>query len=499
MIDVKVKVHDKFSLEFKISFIASQQTGENEKREFSINTWMFVPNSLDINRNTYNKEQFYRDTKSNVRLITPVYSIKGIYTGEGSPLNKLKAAVNNLSMDAENEGLTEDYTFQIKMFSSIFKSAVRDRAYYIIEQKDPGRRIGLLDEFITDIKNVLTHYRQLRTIIEQSGISEDNRQVFNFGDDFLGNILEQNSFRIMRGLEGKEVYDEVKPRLYKFLKEENEYKSGQGYSQFDTSDETNNYLVIMRRGILKKFIESDLYLNTKKSKDGAFAEQFYYGVAAAISMIFATVVAFTAQMRYGNFTMPLFFALVISYVFKDRIKDLMRYYFSTQLGKKYFDNKRELEIQEKPIGWSKDSFDYVSEKKTPENIINMRRRTPLVEAENKIYNEKILLYKKLVQLSPQEISAYKGYRFIGVNDITRINLTHFVQKMDNPVMPMYMADEEHGYVLYRGEKVYAMHLIFRCEGGKDLYYRRFRLLINREGIKEIKEINVSEIKFNRNE
>lgn len=488
MIDVKVRIHDKFSLEFKISFITWGRNPKDVKNEFSINTWLFVPNSLDINRTTYDKERFYRDTKSNIRLITPVYSLKEIYTGENSPIDKLRKAIINLSANPDDKNYIEDYTFQVKMFSSIFKSAARDRAYYIVEEPDQEKLLVLLDQYAADTTAIINEYRELWNSIKSENISEDNRQIFAFGDDFIGNIQEQNVFRMMRRLKNNPVFEAAKPKLYKLTEKENIYKKELNYSRLDNKDETNNYLVIMRRGILKKFIESDLYLNTKRLKDGAFAQQVYYGIAAGVSMIFATIVAFTAQMRYGNFTIPLFFALVISYIFKDRIKDLMRYYFSTQLGKKYFDNKRELEIQEKNIGWTKESFDYVSESKTPESVMNIRKRTPLVEAENRIYNEKILLYKKLVQLSPEEISEYKGYRFIGINDITRFNLTHFVQKMDNPFIPIYIPDEKTGYISYNSEKVYAIHIIIRCEGGQDLYYRKFRMLLNREGIKDVTEI-----------
>ncbi len=489
MIDIKVKIHDKFSFEFKISFIATRKTKDDDKNEFSINTWLFVPNSLDINRSTYSKDRFYRDVKSNIRLITPVYSLKEIYMGDDCPVTRLKTAFYALSENPQEAQISEDYTYQIKMFASIFKSASRDRVYYIIEEQDELKIPALVDEYISDVTSIIRHYRELWVIVNNQRVSEDDKQYFTFGDDFLGNIIEQHSFRLMRLLENRLVYKKVKPVLYDFIEAENIYKSKKGYSMLDTTDATNNYLVVMRRGILKKFIESDLYLNTKRIKDGAFAEQFYYGIAAGISMIFATVVAFTAQLHYGNFTIPLFFALVISYIFKDRIKDLMRYYFSTQLGKKYFDNKRELEIQNQKIGWTKESFDFVSESKTPDEIMNMRKRSPLVEAESKIYNEQIILYRKLVQLSSTEISEHKGYKFIGINDITRFNLTHFVQKMDNPFVPLYMPDKEDGYILYTSEKVYSLHIILRCQSSENLYYRKFRLLFNREGIKEIREIN----------
>ena len=70
MIDIKTKIHDKFSIEFKIGFSGRSKLRENN---FSINSWIFIPNGLDINSSTYSNEQFYKDVKSNIRLITPRY------------------------------------------------------------------------------------------------------------------------------------------------------------------------------------------------------------------------------------------------------------------------------------------------------------------------------------------------------------------------------------------------------------------------------------------
>ena len=52
MIDVETKIHDKFSIEFKIWFSGQESS---KKNDFSLNSWIFVPNSLDVNKNTYDK------------------------------------------------------------------------------------------------------------------------------------------------------------------------------------------------------------------------------------------------------------------------------------------------------------------------------------------------------------------------------------------------------------------------------------------------------------
>ena len=73
MINIRTRIHDNFSVEFKESFVVTQQ----RKNDFAVNTWIFVPNSLDIHPDSYSKEQFYRDVKSNVSA-NPVYLLRDI-------------------------------------------------------------------------------------------------------------------------------------------------------------------------------------------------------------------------------------------------------------------------------------------------------------------------------------------------------------------------------------------------------------------------------------
>ena len=61
MIDLETKIHDKFTLEFKVGFNTETAERKTKFRDYVMNTWIFVPNSLDINAAKYSKEDFYRD------------------------------------------------------------------------------------------------------------------------------------------------------------------------------------------------------------------------------------------------------------------------------------------------------------------------------------------------------------------------------------------------------------------------------------------------------
>jgi hypothetical protein len=45
MIDENVKIHDLFSLEMKVGFVASEKQKINN---FAFSIWIFVPNNLEI-------------------------------------------------------------------------------------------------------------------------------------------------------------------------------------------------------------------------------------------------------------------------------------------------------------------------------------------------------------------------------------------------------------------------------------------------------------------
>lgn len=114
MINTRIRIHDKFSVEFKIGFYTSPK--EQNQNYFKINTWIFVPNGLDINRYTYTKEHFYSDIKSNVRLITPVYTLKEILTEGRGPFHRLERAICSCVGNIYDEAYAERYTYQVKCF-----------------------------------------------------------------------------------------------------------------------------------------------------------------------------------------------------------------------------------------------------------------------------------------------------------------------------------------------------------------------------------------------
>lgn len=486
MIDITAKIHDKFSIEFKVGFVVRRKLKENN---FVINSWLFIPNSLDINPMTYSKKQFYRDVKSNIRLITPVFLLREITEGNAIPLHNLENSFRTTASDPTRTAI-RDYEYQIKMFSAIFKSAVRNEVSHILKNTIKEDVPYLIDAYINNISSITAKYRGLRHIINVPTISQEVLNYYFFGDEFICNIIEYNSFKLIKYLERKDKkkYKESISALASLIRHEFEYKTEKGYMTIDIKNTARNREFIFRRGVLKKYIESDLFLQARKKKDGVLVEQIYYSIAAGLSMIFATAIAFSFQMKYGNFTMPLFVALVVSYMLKDRIKELMRFYFAHQLGTKYFDNKTTICVKDKPIGWSKEGVDFITDNKVPREVMEIRSRTPLLEAENRTMDEKILLYRKLVQIDREKIGKNSIYSISGINDIMRLHFNGFVQKMDDPGENLYLLNQDDTISTITGEKAYYINIIMQLQFEDQIDYKRFRIILNQSGITGLEEL-----------
>lgn len=487
MIDIKAKIHDKFAVEFKVGFVV----GEEPDNNFAINTWIFFPNSLDINPSTYDKTDFYRDIKTNVRFITPVFLLQDIAKGEAVPLQRLRVSLQNIASCPSRENAA-DYEYHIKMFSAIVKSSLREASHHIEESETTKRARTRCAHFADNVISIINAYRQAGNIIDIPEVCDELKRLYAFGDEYMSQLIESYCFRIIAYLDRLSKDGESEParcQMEELVRCEVEYRKAMGYAVVSPDDPQGNRRLVYRHNILKKYVGSVLYIKLNKKEDGKAIRQLYYSIAAGIAMVFATVIAFVFQRRFGNFSGPLFVALVVSYMLKDRIKELTRYYFAHRLGRKYFDNKAAINIKERQIGWLKEGMDFVTDDRIPAQVLEIRGRTPLLETENRIFDEKIILYRTLVYIDGDKLAQYNDYKLSGINDIFRLHINRFALKMDDPQVPLRRIHSDGSVEVVYTDRIYYMNFVMQFRYGETVEYKRFRLVMTRNGILEIEELN----------
>ena len=486
MITIQAKKHDNFSVEFKFGFVGGDDAPSHE---FVVNSWIFVPNSLDINPQTYGKKQFYRDIKSNVRLITPVYLLRDLSDAESLPFRNLRGACESVVANATASAVA-NYESHIKMAAAIFKSALRNHSIHIDNSSTVAEIAYLSEDFVAGTRRIVQEYRNIYQVVNVPTVEPKLRGYYLFGDEILSHFIDVQTLRILKKIDrvGSPQLASVRSKLVELMSEEKEYKLTMGYGAVDPKDPGGNRQLVFRYGMLKKYVESALYIRLNKKRDGFAIEQVYYSIAAGLAMIFATAVAWFAQLKYGNITGPLFIVLVVSYMLKDRIKDLMRYYFAHKLGNKFFDNKAQINIHDRVVGEIKEGVDFISDPQTPKEVLDVRSRSSLVEAENRIFEEKILLYRKRVVLDSRSLKNDSMYCMNGINEILRFHMHRFTQKMDNSEVPVNTLDAEGNVQTVRVQKIYYLNLVMQLCEGDNVNYKRFRIVMTRNGILAVEEM-----------
>lgn len=482
MIDIKVKKHDNFSVEFKFGFVVDNEADVNS---FAVNTWLFVPNSMGISPEIYGKELFYRDIKSNVRLITPVYSLHELALDSSLPYIFLKESVS----DVENGGPCNDFEYHLKMYAAIIKSAVRNETIKIMFCKDTDAAKANVCECVADIESVLCRFRGLSAGLNY--MPERERRCFLAVDEYINYILQRYLLRIVKlydSLDNSELYAS-RQKIFALVCSIRDYSASRGYGLIDDNPVHNRDLVYYR-GLLKKYIESDLYIGLSKRRDGVAVEQLCYSIAAGVAMIFATAVGWIFQVKFGNITFPLFIVLVISYMLKDRIKDLMRFYFAHRLGNKYFDKRASINIGNNKVGEIKEAVDFISGSKIDSFVAKIREGMSFMDNESKVLEEKVLLYRKLIVIGKNDFTCGNYYPFKGINEIMRLHIGRFMQKIDNPEVFIDSIDDTGHVSAIAVQRIYYIHIVMQLRHIDRVELRHFRVGFNRNGIVRVEEASL---------
>ena len=486
MISIQAKKHDNFAVEFKCGFNC---TVDGLADEFAVNAWIFVPNSLDINPENYGKKQFYRDIKSNVRLITPTFTLRELAQETSFPLKSLRSAIEGVVISSSDNSSIDTYEYHLKMFAAIFKSALRDQAKELMCSSSLPDATDLVIDYADSSRKVLNGFRGLYRMIDVPEIPEKVRKSFRLCDEFMTHILDVRTLRLIKLMDtyDSELCEPMRNQLMRLLSDEQAYRHEVGYKMLSGEPKQDRELV-HHYGMLKKFIESELYINLDKKQDGVAVQQIYYSLAAGVAMIFATGVSWHSQQKYGNITWPLFVVLVISYMLKDRIKDLLRYYFAHKLGNKYYDKKAIIAIGNTNVGTIKEGFDFISDTKLPDEVKALREKSSFVEGESGIFEEKVLLYRQRVTLDENSLAVKDQYVRQGINEIFRLHLNRFTHKMDNPQMKVDAMDESGNISTFSVQKIYYVNVVFQLVHDEKVQFRQFRIRMTRDGVLDVEQI-----------
>lgn len=500
-IEQAIKPHDKYQIEVKLDY----ELLEGEKTQYQVSTYIFIPQSLGINEKTYSKSDFYRDIQNYIRLKTPTLILRDFTSHPDSPLVTIQEIIKVPGWTNEAED-KERLIHNFKLLSAMLKSSIRDHINLIhqrIAEARPNSKIGLMihnlvEEFLTETTKITNQYRAL---YQAFNLPHVNVQIFNaykFIDEAISLLVEESSIEMLQIVEDylkKGDRIDFKEKLSEKVACETRHRKALGYSSL-LQEGNDNEEYTYRLSVLKKYASSVLYLSTAIRREGAGLEHILFAIAAGVSMVFATIIAFYFQRQFGNFTFPFFMALVVGYMFKDRIKEISKSLLAKYLKNILYDHQitiKTLDGKHK-LGILREKMSFVEEKDVPPAIIAARNKDVFVELDNSGQGETIILYTKRITLFTDTFKT----RLIdmppitGINDIMRYNIRDHLRKMDEPIEERYYPENGKLKIIY-AHRVYHLNLIFKYTAPgqqAEEIYKRMRLILNRSGIKRLEHITL---------
>ncbi len=473
-IQERIKIHDRHQFEIKHVYPLSSKDGRALR--YTVELFLFIPQSLDINSESLRKEDFYRDLQSRIRWQTPVCLLDSLLHAEDSILVRLRGAITGLAHHPESMELQEQFVDTLKLCCSVIKSALRDEIKFCCDSCLTAERIDRLE---SDTQTLLTRFRELRPLLQVPHLDPRCTEIYDFGDEYISLVVEYYFASLAESPDTGEISRKLRKAVLRLAAGEAHYRRKRRFASV-ISENDSNESAIYRMRVLKKIMGSILYLQTSRSADGRFAEELLTSLSAGLAMFLALMLSLLGRHLFADVTAWFVVIAVVCYIIRDRIKDGCRFRFIGWARRFFFDySTRISDAHGCRIGTSRELFSFVRESALPPEVAKLRGRSLVVELAN-APEENVAYYKKEIELNAA--AGPVGHDYTGVVDIVRMNIRRLLDRMDDPIRSLLLPHSD-GVVRVEGHSVYHLNLVMRyAVEGRPEEYRRFRLILDQNGI-----------------
>lgn len=423
----------------------------------------------------------------------------------GSPLTRARELIEQPVELGRSEELRDQLSHELRLFGCIIRSRLRDTVNDFRDRLKPLRQreerdvavddlIAGFERFADSLDELIESFRGLRADVLDVEFPRQMRESYAFVDEFLSLEMETRLSRLVgaidrcAGLAGE--FAEARTRFRDRILDERRYRSGAGYLVVDGESD----LFVYRRGKLKKFVMSVLWLEVAKEKEGRKLVNMGAAIAAGVAMLFAVLATIAQTQAWAVNTSEFVVAAVITYMLKDRIKDWLKNFFSKRLTRFLFDYSVTVRdpISGKALGRCREALNYLDLEDVPRPVMALRRRDARVSIDAEAKPEIVLRYEKDVRLDGQAAVDRLGANQFDLNDIMRFSLARFLQRADDPVAAVPLLDEEADAVVsVPFRKLYHLNLILVLRSATyDLEtMKRIRVVFDKDAIRKLDEVD----------
>jgi hypothetical protein len=454
------------------------RSDESRKDSVEVDYYFFIPKQLGIDANHYPKSIFYRNLDSIVRRRAPHI-----------PLDKPQYLYNALT-DAENIENFERRLLETKLLCCAFHRYVQSTVRYLsaCEPHDNETRCGSLSDevdcflrvFANSLKRLECQVREAESTVKQ------HYQELHSLREYCNLVAEKEAYQLLQSRFGQSASNQN--CLLLLVNRLHLDRINHGYQSIAETEGVNEYFIYRFKG-LRRFAEEPLNLTNLTAKVGEYRQQLIYGLAAGVAMTFATTIAFYTQQKYGNFSQAFFVALVVSYVFKDRLKELTRSYAHSNLMYRIGDYRTKLLRGGRGavVGESRQSARFVEREKCEPEILDMAKRSRIGDMADYGLEHSIMHYKRKISVNNNFFRS--GFLLELPRQLVDINIFN-IEKFLRNIVPSddnIWAMGRLTPVKIRSQRVHHVIMVVKMKNSTSSSLKSWCVVLGQRGIKRIVE------------
>lgn len=498
-------IHDRLQMESNFTFDLRPRSSDESRREFLVDMYLYLPNSLGVNSSSFNNSSFFRHRTNYYRVRAPLYhSLRSIDPQDFTLESADKYFAGHLC-SLERERLGDKVVQDTKLFGNFLHTEFKKILRLLSGKKKPvkEKNKAAISRQLQQRTNLLWQFRERYVAPVRKELyllDEEVTRSFKLTDEYLSYRLE------LTLLKAQEVLKNDSEAFRDFLAREMKYRKKNGILVLGEKEENPVPFeaYTYRLSLLKKYMGEALFLNTKSIKKDALYKNYAAAVGAGLAATVAGLAEHQRAQYYTGQDSSLRIAIligmaVLAYMFKDRVKDLSKEYFNTRLKQKLPDNfvalshtsytaKGRSKIRD--LGTVSEYLRFMTE--VPADVAYLRtlNQKPTNDPERR---ESILHVGRKFTFELRSKKHRKLFPLL--KNVHRIDISPFLSKLDNPSMPISFVDELGEARTVQAPKVYHINAVLRYEtrfgaGAETRYvdYERVRLIINKNGIVRLERV-----------
>ncbi|MCE5316046.1 MAG: hypothetical protein LLG04_01610 [Parachlamydia sp.] len=386
--DLEGKIHfrDKWQFELKTKLYPFEKEKEHLAQEF----YFFISSSLQINDQTYSKEQFYQDQTNLIRLKLPMFTFKELLDPHNDESPLMRILLRNKPETISKLNL------EIKLFGGVFHSSIRTWALTMDNNNQE------IEKGCRELERLLAAYRAIQ-------VAKDAVSDFRYVDEYISLMFDDYILPLLSKMPF-EASKEIRDAISREDHYRKEHYLGE-YPETLNSEQQEEYL-LYRKGILSKIIIAPLVLKTSRSSVDQRYRFWIAGIPAAIAMLIFLIFYLWGGFWFFENTQPFILFTVMIYVLKDRIKEELRFFSYRKAAKWFSDYSTDIQdVQDGAlnlpmVGVLREYATFIEEEAVPADIKKVRNRGSLEDFKRA---ERVLYYKKSIYIKAKPETAAERF------------------------------------------------------------------------------------------